>query len=704
MTYPTKLSRFKPVTFTAIDGEGYDKNGKHYYNLLATRCRDRDWQNYLTIPEGENKLSTWAIFDFLIRGLSEVKDTVFVMFYFNYDVTKWIEDLTPEQKEILWHTSELQIKDPWYNAVYRLTYIPHKIFRIEKQYYDKNKKLRRVVRQIYDAFGFFQSSFVRALEQWNITPDDTIVEMKAKRGTFKQSQIWQILEYTYAECDRLCLLMNKVKDALYAEKIPVKKWYGAGAIAEAILYKYDTKDSIRVPAIVYNASLEEALLGSYFGGRFEIFRKGIIPETHQLDINSAYPYAMSTLPSFEECTVRFERQYTQHPYSLWFVTYNILEDGNGKSITKYTGAQTFLCGPFAYRTKQGSILYPYYNPYGVWVHQVELETAISLYGAKYFKIHYGYSITPQSYKRAFTFINDIAARRLELKRVGDERNIVLKLGLNSLYGKTAQSQTNPDYEPPFQNRYIAGYITAFTRAKLLKKAFECGLKGSGIIQFATDGIFSCVPASNTQNSSADFGDWEYAVFKDQMLYIQAGVYYSISNARLDKRRTRGFHKNSLESDNVFHLWHQFTQTGEPDSIQFRERRFIGIGSCLVERKWTKYGKFIDQERLMSFLGPATKQFANPGGQQLFSPGFKWDAMWPRIYGITRKEIYQSHDYYIMIPNPDYVTEQSAPYTPHKMRDWNSLPDEIKAIMQEQVLADDQPDFYEYEFEKTDYQS
>ena len=50
----------------------------------------------------------------------------------------------------------------------------------------------------------------------------------------------------------------------------------------------------------------EAARMTYYGGWFETFVNGVIPGTsYAYDINSAYPYAISTLPCLLHCGAAF---------------------------------------------------------------------------------------------------------------------------------------------------------------------------------------------------------------------------------------------------------------------------------------------------------------------------------------------------------------------------------------------------------------
>lgn len=684
-----RQSIIRQTIFTALDGEGIDSGRNHYYNLLVARCNDLDIQAYYLPAEPLPRLTTWDVFYFLMHRLYNLRQTTFVMFYFSYDVTKWLEDISTEDRETLFHTGKVVVQDPLREIVYEVQYMPNKIFRLT-HYYQENGKTKHSSITIYDVFGFFQKSFVKALKDWSIEDSEFIAEMKQKRGTFQQSDIKNVLRYTLEECSKLCQLMNKVRDALYAENLFPKSWHGAGAIAKALFEREHSQNRIRIPAITDSPDLHEALLGSYFGGRFELFRKGIFPRTYQYDINSAYPYAMSQLPDFTGCTIQFNREYTRDKYSIWFVRYNVLQSSGKRKIKNYYGTETFLSGPLPYRTKQGNILFPYFNPYGVWIHQIELQTVMALYGAANFDIVYGYSIKPRTTDKAFPFIEQMAARRLALKEKGDNRNIVLKLALNSLYGKTAEGQRNIDYIPPYQNYYIAGFITAYTRATLLRESFQCGIGGSGIISFATDGIFATKPHRTILESSAAFGQWEFSTLNHSVLYLQAGVYYSEEKAAINKRRTRGFHADSLDAATVFRIWKQFCDTGEPTSIHVSEKRFVGIGTCLVNNSYKNYGRFIEQDRILSLVSPDTKLFSNPGDTPV-TGSMAWDTLSPKFYGMEREEIIRQKYNYVMIPDPDFITETSKLYTPPKMKE---LPLDIQAQIKRLIQNADQPDYDE----------
>ena len=71
-------------------------------------------------------------------------------------------------------------------------------------------------------------------------------------------------------------------------------------------------------------------------------------------------------------------------------------------------------------------------------------------------------------RHPFEWVEELYHYRDYLRSIGDLAHICIKLGLNSLYGKTAQKQGFRGQEPPYRSFMVAGAITAGTRAKLLE--------------------------------------------------------------------------------------------------------------------------------------------------------------------------------------------------------------------------------------------
>src|SRR5215831_15511989 len=84
-----------------------------------------------------------------------------------------------------------------------------------------------------------------------------------------------------------------------------------------------------------------------------------------------------------------------------------------------------------------------------------------------------------------------------------EKNI--KLCLNSLYGKTAQSIGGSEHEPPMTAcPWYAGAITAGTRRAVLEAALHAP---NDVVQFMTDGVHFTRPVPELVLGK-NLGEWE----------------------------------------------------------------------------------------------------------------------------------------------------------------------------------------------------
>jgi hypothetical protein len=114
----------------------------------------------------------------------------------------------------------------------------------------------------------------------------------------------------------------------------------------------------------------------------------------------------------------------------------------------------------------------------------------------------------------YAFIEPLYEDRRILKEVGDDvGQTAIKLPLNSICGKTAQSVGEDDKPPPSACPYYAAATTAHCRRKLIEAAL---IDPNTIVFFATDGIVSerkleGLPRVKIPGKArVDLGDWEYA--------------------------------------------------------------------------------------------------------------------------------------------------------------------------------------------------
>ncbi len=170
----------------------------------------------------------------------------------------------------------------------------------------------------------------------------------------------------------------------------------------------------------------------------------------------------------------------------------------------------------------------------------------------------------------------------------------IKVGINSLYGKTAQRIGSNE----FFSLAWAGYTTAATRAKLANAAYQ---NPSSIIGFATDALFSTTPISVP--ISDELGDWEESRF-DSGTFFQSGV-YRLNQAESHTDRYRGSPLRRGIDDIVEQL-----KENPHDYPTIRIGRFIS--HLLALRARSAYGpyrlQFVQVQHRLQFDAPYKRHY------------------------------------------------------------------------------------------------
>jgi hypothetical protein len=576
----TRVREYKQLErrIVAWDGEGYEKNGEHVYTLLMNSDGLRIYN-----PGG---LSTKEIFEFLCNPLYGV--TLNVIYVSSYDVNMWLKDLYHNYLAELWQTGKVQ----WHE--WDIMFIPRKQFTVSKfrrEDFIKNKEGKYEYHAAYsfciwDVFGFFQSSFIGAIESWlSDYPNealDVIKRQKARRDVFTENEQEEIEAYCKLEIDALKQLVEKLRLVLHHAGLIVKRWDGAGAIAAAMLSRENIKQHIGYTL----DKLQEPALRAYGGGRIESLKYGTyLGSVYSYDIRSAYPHAMLSCPSMAHGKWICSDRFVPNSFGLWKIRFKAQ-----KQMPFY---------PFFYRDKNGSIVYPS-EVYG-WYWTPEVQAAHEHYPDDIY-IEEGWIFDGKTYP--FGFIESMYEQRQQLKADGKAEEKVLKLGINSLYGKTVQHRTH-DKPPPFRQIEWGGYITSVTRARLFSAAMQ---QPNAIIHMATDGIVSVVPLELEIGSK--LGQWEETLYYG-IVEAQAGVYWLYDRAgAVHTEHYRGYDRNTLDVDEIRRYWSLF-KTQYPA----RCTRFVTLGRALSSRKqWKLWRAWHTQVRNLSLIvenGASLKRIPHP---------------------------------------------------------------------------------------------
>ncbi len=452
--------------FIAYDGEGYGDKFVLLANSLGERIVDK------------NGLSTEKCLEFLTRKYDATKKRVW--FSFSYDVNHILKDVPDEDLLALIAGKAINYKG------HTIKYIPSKIFIVDNYRH-------------YDVFSFFATNFLNVVRL--MLGEDRVskqlIEGKLARGTFEHWKLEDLIAYNDEELVLLVEIMNKLRTALLDVNVKLTEWYGPGAIAKYWFKKYEVKP----PPIPQNLALYRALSSSYYGGRFEQIKLGKFKNIYEYDIRSAYPSVMASMPIYKQW--RRVKGYTNDKHSIWYVNFDIrtyLSDG-------YRGAL-----PLPVRSKDGHICFPAVGRGWYWQHEIELVK--EFFPKAKLVIHEGYVATVEK-ELPFEWIKDLYDYRLKLKSEGNLSHYAIKVGLNSLYGKTAQTVGSNIYH----SLAWAGYITSSTRVKIARAGYSTA--PNNVIGFATDALFTTEKLDLVL--STDLGDWEEQHF-DSGIFFQSGVY------------------------------------------------------------------------------------------------------------------------------------------------------------------------------------
>lgn len=567
----------------AWDGEGWsDPTGRHVYGYFANSAGDELFC--------ESGLSTINCLNLLVESGSEKLN---VIFSGSYDVTLILKDLSPDQaRDCMKDNEKTGFVQGCYYEGFVIRYVPRKYLYVRRE-----DMTRGIV--LWDVWGFFQGSFLEAIEKWfgKDYPDlQLIYEGKLKRTDFDTADIDFIRKYNSAELRALVSLIEALIKAANDAGLTLSRFDGAGAVAAAMLKKHGIKErvfrdeegnKIRLP-------LEMRLPAeiAYYGGRIEALQYGRTDKTvYHYDINSAYPAALINLPNIGRGNwKRVEKPvFSRCPeMSLFLVSWDV---GNER-----------IC-PFPYRSKlQKKIFYP---PRGrSWIWYPEVFAALNAKKDHWkIEIEEAWIFEPENPEdRPYGFISEYYERRAALveetkkteKPNGAEK--VIKLGLNSLYGKTAQRVG----AKPYHSLAYAGYITSKTRAMLFSAAMQAPY---AIIALATDGIFSLAPLALYCPSRKELGAWEEQVHTGMVL-VQSGHYIINDSGKL-RLWSRGFDKftgsgltseeRSKDYQNLIAAYlSRLLEAWEAKEyrIFLPCSRFCTLKSALIGERWDKRGQWI----------------------------------------------------------------------------------------------------------------
>ena len=698
---------YRMPVIMGLDGEGQGRH-PHLYKLLAASDEHGKRAAHVQRLEG---LTTRDCLDFIWKLPRNVK---LFAYSFQYDLTKMLADLDdvllyrlfrPELRAREVNGARRPMPVHWAPdgerdgaLVYAFNFIGTKfsfrVGRFEKAGEGKGLAVKwpKKRRTIWDVFKFFASTFVKALQSWDVCSKeeaDAIEAMKLLRAHFDRVPFPKVRAYCLSECRQLAALVRRLIESCNEAGLPLKQFYGAGSLADAMLKKHGIRDKVQAQRATLMRAPEGvrvAVACSFFGGRFESSRIGPVKGPHRkADISSAYPYQQTAAPCLEHGAWRYVRRRTdldKPGVRVAVVRYGLGEPPRG-----------ITWGPFPFRTEDGSVVYPAKSA-GGWVYDVEFRAAERLFAhaPRYIRFRGAWvfegscSCTPP-----LAFVADYYRERVRHGKEG--KGYVLKVALASTYGKTAQAVGGV---PGAYNDWVwAGLTTAGTRAQILD--FIAAMPDPrNLLTIATDGVLYTgprvdVPPPRDTGTSVlpgpvdpvkapegvyrkPLGGWEDEAVGYDVFLVRPGMFFPDGNATEEDRakvlaemRARGMGRRELF--NAREGIKRAFRAGKglylaPNAVtRFRGAKTSitrsGTGPRFVYRRSDEYGEWPTRKQLISF-DPLPKRLpaAKPGGLLRLRAFTKADGE-SRPY--DRARALQSPDVQDLMHEQDSAAEQPDGY-------------------------------------------
>jgi hypothetical protein len=646
------------IDFIAIDGEGITTVG--YVPRWHSELREEVFMlekqhHYVLLSAGDQSLHHDGellrhdeMFEFLYQQKVDHPNATFVGFFLGYDFSQWLKSLPESRGNLLFHPYGIQKRMPknpelrypfpvivdnrWdidFLGMKRFKLRPH----VKRDRYPQCQVNHKTEEQIEicatgahnrhpyewmyinDAGAFFQTSLLNAISPKKWAPGTAVV-------TEEEMEILQIgkdnranavfdddlIRYNVLENEVLSRLMETVNAGFVADGIRLRKdqWYGPGQAAQAWMRNIGCPTGELVREHVPAWAIDAARM-SYYGGWFEVFVHGNIPGTaYAYDINSAYPYAISTLPCLLHGTWT---RGTGDPGPLKRGNYRLIN-------ARFTGRNQYI-GTMPHRDSEGGISRPRHTAGWHWQHEVNAAKAARTITTV--EVEEWIEYEPCDCPPPLRSIKELYQGRLE---VGKETPFgkSKKLVYNSAYGKMAQSIGMPK----FSNSIYASLITAHCRTMILRAIATHPDKAKAVAMIATDGIVFLTPHPKLNVHPTKLGAWDYSEHENLSI-LMPGLYWddssreSISAGENLKLKSRGVSGKYLapfinEFDRQWQALHDDVVTNGPAHMSrapeieiLVEFGVISPRLAVARDRWDTCGKVVwDDTRKIS---------ANPQGKR-----------------------------------------------------------------------------------------
>ena len=510
---------------------GYDTETLNGYCRLI--CDSN--ANYLYIGaetyQSDEKILT-DILNFLIRNAG--RSALRWFYNINYDFRAIVKYLSSDKLIELYNNNETRFND------FKISYLPSKFFRISKNNHSVT---------FYDIAHFFAGGLNPNAEKY--LGIGKIKEVNRNilgiSKDYWDDNKYQIIEY----CIRDCELTAKLADLFYLNlwneiKFNPKNPYSAGSISQ----EFFINNSAFIPII---DGIPEKILqlhqNYYRGGRIEIMKKGFFKSLDSYDLKSAYPSVMIDLLDYTNGKWVKSNEFDDKIHGIYRIKYNWLNSDIGvfpQTVDNLTIYPNIINGMTETVINEQELIF-------LDNHANDCD----------YEIIEGYQFIPyiEQYPYRNCLLQLFEQKEIAEEEKNDNKRMIYKLFINSIYGKTAEAiynkssgkyETGRLYNPIYANR-----ITSLTRLKLLEASYNIS---NYVVGFSTDSILTEKPISNRfiENKLGKFTH-EYTAF-DSIVLMSGIRYIQTKNNKKQgeieiKQKLRGF-TDDIEKMNLKELLEQ----------------------------------------------------------------------------------------------------------------------------------------------------
>ena len=541
----TTSSKYKAKPFIAVGGIAVREVDGSLTYVRAQLSTGQFIQNLEGLSSGE-------IFTFITSNTPATKDAILVSYGSVFDWNNYLKDIPHEQLKEL------------YASNYRTKPIPYGLWRLRLNrgqsftIYD----LWGSSRTINEVINFYQIPLELAVKEYlgKTIPGGSKYCKAVTRETLNAGI--KNLDY---ELTTIVELMDEFRSRLDKVNLRPRRWNGSGGITSNLFNRHNIKEHMAE----HPADIAKIIRYAYAGGRFEMVQYGQNRKTNSYayDINSAYPEALTKLPSLAGGrwhSIAGDPGYAE--YALYKI--------------KVTGKKAHLPQPLFSRDYNGSIVYPRLVSGWYWTPEIEAVRKWADQGYGKYEIEEALVFEPATEVKPFAWIQELYNERLKLQQAGDNAEVGIKLALNTAYGKLAQQigfipadENNPAVIPPYHQLDYAGYVTSFTRGKIFEAALE---QIHTVIAFETDAIYTRTELYNLPIGD-ELGEYRETVYKD-LTYLNSGVYYGTKVTGETVFKMRGIQLGTIDLDTIDQ---RLDLAEENRSIDIKQKRFIA-GAQIVQ--------------------------------------------------------------------------------------------------------------------------